>query len=432
VNAHIQQWLAFLKSDKHLTRLLYAGAASYRNSAPLLSPPEATHFIDRLRTSTESVMMAGSLHCILHPATRQVVMNTIPRLLRALTRRRVSQHKRTRGVTRGKINWPATIRGRALCRLSEAEYAITQHDNTCSTHENHVLYLVLRHASELCARLTKSGANLAAVAELHATASRSLRTFNRLGVSYHGACTSLMKQRARRMRDPVYGQAVEAEAVLSDLVDGDPWAAYLKLICDGWIQPAADDKLFELYMLAVTIDVCAEELGFGDPVESGLITAGRKWVARFRRESGQELRIYFDNSPPRRANQGPQYAVVTETYAVALGKAKRPDIRVTLHAEQEERHVLVEVKKTSDDAYMLSSVYKCFAYLYDYSYLFPDPGQSPKLILAYPADILLRPGRSDHALALTLVSAEPSQRARYAELLRAGLGLNVLPTSNAR
>jgi hypothetical protein len=234
------------------------------------------------------------------------------------------------------------------------------------------------------------------------------------------------------MRDPVYGQAVEAEAVLSDLVDGDPWAAYLKLICDGWIQPAADDKLFELYMLAVTIDVCAEELGFGDPVESGLITAGRKWVARFRRESGQELRIYFDNSPPRRANQGPQYAVVTETYAVALGKAKRPDIRVTLHAEQEERHVLVEVKKTSDDAYMLSSVYKCFAYLYDYSYLFPDPGQSPKLILAYPADILLRPGRSDHALALTLVSAEPSQRARYAELLRAGLGLNVLPTSNAR
>ena len=79
--------------------------------------------------------------------------------------------------------------------------------------------------------------------------------------------------------------------------------------------------------------------------------------------------------------------------------------------------MLLEVKRTEDDEYRRNSVYKCLAYLRDFSELWPGDDQRPKALLLFPNSLPSVPS----AQIRDLMILGDEQRDRLTELLSAAI-----------
>ncbi|MBF5096013.1 hypothetical protein F1643_18145 [Azospirillum sp. INR13] len=181
--------------------------------------------------------------------------------------------------------------------------------------------------------------------------------------------TNAMLIAARRHRRPEYRRAAALAAhrlALGSKEHDLQWRTILELLAVGWLEPIKDDNLFELYSLVLTIDVLAEELGFGEPVEYGLVAPERKHVACFDSRMGK-VHVYFNQTPAVALGVTSRYSVVRDAHAGIGGQERRPDVLVRLSKPDDTIvTVLVEVKKSTDGQYLSDSVYKMFGYLHDF------------------------------------------------------------------
>jgi hypothetical protein len=216
-----------------------------------------------------------------------------------------------------------------------------------------------------------------------------------------------MRRRAERHRNWRYGKVASLQAEFEAAVQQHRWAAILRLLRCGWFEPVSDEDLFELYCLTVILDVLANELEFGEPVAYGLIRRNRKEVARFQREEdGVSAAVFFNQSPSNFANIPSEYMATVKAHGVR-GASHRPDICVRFSAKPDEnRFLLLEMKKSQDLNYMRDSVYKALGYLRDFSELWAHvPDQHPKAIVLFPRDSSLVESKHEGEVDLVLASA---------------------------
>lgn len=223
---------------------------------------------------------------------------------------------------------------------------------------------------------------------------------------------------ARRSRRPEYRAAAdlaEARARLKSSPDDARWYATLMLLAVGWLEPVSDDDMFELYALTLVVDVVAQELGFGEPEEYGLVTSGRGHVAAFRGEQGR-LRVIFDQNPSGIVRAQDRYRGIVSGHRGVTGSARRPDISLVYERADGQRFVIVEVKRTANERYISDSIYKLFGYLYDFAAYWSDGHPTPRSVLLVPegisripnqpfADAAIVSGDDRQALASALRSA---------------------------
>lgn len=143
------------------------------------------------------------------------------------------------------------------------------------------------------------------------------------------------------------------------------WYSILALLAVNWLEPISDDDLFELYILVLTLDVLTDELGFGEPVEYGIVTKGRGHVAMFKDES-RKVQVFFDQTPAAVLNLKTRYASVVGAHRGLSGGQRRPDIMLVADIDGRQLITLVEMKKSDHGRYLSDSVYKVFGYLFDF------------------------------------------------------------------
>lgn len=181
-------------------------------------------------------------------------------------------------------------------------------------------------------------------------------------------------------------ELAEARARLKSPSEDARWFAILMLLAVGWLEPVSDDDMFELYSLTLVIDVIAQELGFGEPEEYGLVTSGRGHVAAFRNEHGR-LRVVFDQNPSAILRSQDRYRSIVAAHRGVTGNARRPDISIVYDGPESQRFVIVEVKRTANDRYVSDSIYKVFGYLYDFAAFWMPGHPSPRSILLIPEGV---------------------------------------------
>lgn len=184
----------------------------------------------------------------------------------------------------------------------------------------------------------------------------------------------------------------------------------------NWLEPVNDDDLFELYVLVLTLDLLSDELGFGEPVEYGLVTSRRGHVALFE-DDHQKARVYFDQTPAAVLGIPTEYRQVFAQHRGISGGERRPDILVVAEREGETRLVLIEMKKTVDGRYISDSVYKVFAYLYDFRDT-AGAGRTVKAVLVVPGGVSAAPGAS---AGQTVFVASGDDRAGMAQAMKDAL-----------
>jgi hypothetical protein len=107
----------------------------------------------------------------------------------------------------------------------------------------------------------------------------------------------------------------------------------------------------------------------------------------------QKIRVYFDQTPAAVLGIRTEYGqVLTQHYGISGGE-RRPDILIVAEREGKTRVVLIEMKKSVDGRYISDSLYKVFAYLYDFKDA-GGAGRTVKAVLVVPTGASAAPGRA--------------------------------------
>jgi hypothetical protein len=302
-------------------------------------------------------------------------------------------------------------------------FVVQRRHTTSDVGENRLLKLFLTQVREIVAatkKLVGTGAVLAELEQIDQSVIDAMKKPQIREVSSVSKATALMRSRARRHRNRHYGQMAELQAELQAVFAEEKWSAILRLLESNWVEPIDDDDLFELFVLVTTLDILEKEAGLSEPINYGLIKAGRKEVAKFQ-SSDREIDVYFDQGPARSFSILSEYGSIISDYIGFNSKAHRPDIIIRSRRKHAPTtYTLIEVKRSEDETYQRDSVYKVLGYLKDFADLWPYPSlQSPKAILVFPEKVTPKPNIDERDRDLVLVSSD--DRERFKNLIRRSL-----------
>ncbi|WP_194914590.1 hypothetical protein [Azospirillum sp. INR13] len=366
-------WSKFICSPRHAGRYLSSiGTAVRGKKADAVDLDVLRSFLDRLRQGPADVaLLVNAVDLILGDCLAFVVQD-LHRLLDHLSNEMVRRDEVVGPALRGNPRWDRTVLGRMAGSLPPGRYVSRTAHRSFDLPENLLLrWLVgnlLGAVIDIRRRVKAKGLH-PDLRVLSARCEEALRHHWFGSIDEPPTLTNAMLIAARRHRRPEYRRAAALAAhrlALGSKEHDLQWRTILELLAVGWLEPIKDDNLFELYSLVLTIDVLAEELGFGEPVEYGLVAPERKHVACFDSRMGK-VHVYFNQTPAVALGVTSRYSVVRDAHAGIGGQERRPDVLVRLSKPDDTIvTVLVEVKKSTDGQYLSDSVYKMFGYLHDF------------------------------------------------------------------
>lgn len=418
------QWLRCLEQPASPIRYLYAsGSTNPVPTSPMIDGV-VEDFLRKLTRKRVSYQLLSRLHYLAQPAVQEFLANKLHLLLRTMSRATNAEIEVCRRGVRGKVLWSPTLLARASGRADSTTYVVRRNGRSHDLPENRLVKLFLHQVVQTVGeveRLLGSAAVLSRFNEARQHAERALKSPYLEEVGLVRAVTTLMRQRARRNRNVLYGEACVLQQQLDAAVRQSKWEIILSLMTSGWFCPIDDDDLFELYVLSRVLSILESDMAFGAPREYGLIMQGRKHVARFVRDDALGASVYFDQSPWVAAGFGSEYMAIVADYDGVTGEQHRPDTIVAFEfPDGPRRCVIIEAKRTSSTAYMSESIYKVLAYLRDFSGMWdPERPQHPKAILVFSERAVPHAGAVEDRRDLVIVPPEDS--ARWKKMLNAVL-----------
>lgn len=405
-DARRQAWRDFICSPDHAGRFL----SSIGNAvAPAVSDQihldELNSFLASLEGGTEDALFLALVIELSSESYREFIEKRLALLLDQLSAETTRRHETVGPAARGAVRWMRTKVDRRLGRLPYGRYySITAH-RTYDIAENRVVRRLLTAMQVLLAE----AAELAGAGRLPARLEKlrhrveALQSHDAMrGLSATRITDRLDLEAGERSHRAPYREAARLVRALDRIGDRDDnrrWYALLMLLATGWLEPVSDDDIFELYVLALVLDVLANECDLGIPVEYGLVRANRRHVARFD-ANGTDLLVHFDISLARILKRGGRYSATVASYDGITGAERRPDIVLTRQGADERRVLLIEVKRSDDGRYLSDSIYKVFGYLYD----FEGSDVDLDAVLAVPESV--GPIQAGTPSAVTIVSGD--------------------------
>jgi hypothetical protein len=415
-----EAWRDFIcdpdRAGRHLSSIGrgVAGAASSAIELAVLHS-----FLQRLHNSADDVRLLGSAVDLIAGGYCAFAKVTLHRILDALSNEMLAQEQIVGPGLRGNPRWDRTLLLRMAGSLSPVHFVSRTSHRSFELPENQLLSWLVNDLSGTAAiieqRVGTSG--------LH-PALQNLREECDLAQRHHWfgtlsaplRLTPEMIAAATRHRRPEYRMAAALARRRFEMETNDHeawWYTVSSLLAVNWLEPVSDDDLFELYVLVLTLDLLKEELGLGEPVEYGLVTTRRGHIALFQ-DDQHRVRVYFDQTPATVLGIRTEYGRVIAQHRGLSGAERRPDILVVSERNGKTRLVLIEMKKTVDDRYISDSVYKVFAYLYDFRED-ASTGRSVKALLVVPTGISAEPGAP---LDRSLFVVSGDDRAAMAQALK--------------
>lgn len=328
-------------------------------------------FLEKLRGATDDLRLLGSTIDLIVGGYKTYAKGALHRVLDALSNEMLAMEQIVGPGLRGNPRWDRTILQRMAGTLSPVHYISRTSHRSFELPENQLLsWLVddlLRTVSLIEQRV--GTASLHADVQIIREECERARQHHWFGdISVPVRLTPEMMAAASRHRRPEYRAAAALALRRFEMQTNDHqarWYTMMSLLAVNWLEPMNDDDLFELYVLILTLDLLSDELGFGEPVEYGLVTSKRGHIALFEAKC-QKIRVYFDQTPAAVLGMQTEYSKVFAHHSGIAGGERRPDIMIVAECGSETRLVIVEMKKTTDGRYISDSIYKVFAYLHDF------------------------------------------------------------------
>ncbi|WP_047307617.1 hypothetical protein [Rhodopseudomonas palustris] len=379
-------------------------------------------FLEKLHGTADDVRLLGSAVDLIVGGYRTFTEGPLHRVLDSLSNEMLAREQIVGPGLRGNPRWDRTILQRMAGTLSPVHYVSRTSHRSFELPENQLLsWLVddLRRTVSIIEQRVGTTALHADIQTLRDECERARQHHWFSDISVPLRITPEMIAAASRHRRSEYRVAAKLARRRLEMETNDHhawWYTIMSLLAVNWLEPVNDDDLFELYVLVLALDLLSDELGFGEPVEYGLVTSKRRHVALFESEH-QTVRVYFDQTPAAVLGIPTEYGRVFAQHRGISGGERRPDILVVAERDGETRLVLIEMKKTVDGRYISDSVYKIFAYLYDFRDT-ASTGRTVKAVLVVPSGISAAPGAP---AGRTVFVASGDDRAGMAQAMRDAL-----------
>ena len=398
-------WCEFLcrkdSSARYFSGLTGVAAAT---APPILDYP-ANQFLSRLSEPEHARLLAEAVDLMTGPYT-EFFEEEAQRLLRSLRFASVPLSAVVGPHLKGSVDWAATLLGRSAGALAPSAFATRLTSRTFNTPANRVVRALAEEVYRATGRLEGAAKGSAppalrslGTAARHVLASYQLRGSDADWRLRHDDIWVARHGKDARVR--IAADLLQRRLSVRELGVRGRWPALLEMIRTGWLSPVSDDDLFELYALALVLDILEQELG-GGPDRYGLIVRGRDSVAEFDRPDGKRIRVYFDQSPSSVLASTSRYVAVAGQHIGLDVRPRRPDLLIVLERPSEEpRLLLIECKNTADGKYIRDSVYKAFAYLYDLQSFWKSCiDYSPRCILLVPEGIVPKSASNPEVLVV--------------------------------
>lgn len=379
-------------------------------------------FLEKLHGTVDDVRLLGTAVDLIVGGYRKYTEGPLHRILDALSNEMLAQEQIVGPGLRGNPRWDRTILQRMAGTLSPVHYVSRMSHRSFELPENQLLsWLVddLRRTVSTIEQRVGTATLHPDLQTLRDECERARQHHWFRDISVPPRLTLEMVAAASRHRRPEYRAAAALARRRLEMETNDHhawWYAILSLLAVNWLEPVNDDDLFELYVLVLVLDLLNDELGFGEPVEYGLVTSKRSHIAQFEGKH-QKVHVYFDQTPAAVLGIATEYSQVFAQHRGISGGERRPDILIVAEREDETRLVLIEMKKTHDGRYISDSVYKVFAYLYDFRDT-SGAGRTVKAVLVVPSGVSAAPSAPVNR---TVFVASGDDRAGMAQAMRDAL-----------
>ena len=385
-------WRDFICAPNRAGRHLSAigrGVAGAASDAIDLAVLQA--FLERLHDTADDVQLLGSAVDLIVGGYGAYAKGPLHRILDALSNEMLAQEQIVGPGLRGNPRWDRTILQRMAGTLSPVHFVSRTSHRSFELPENRLLsWLVddLRRTVSIVEQRVGTAGLHADLQSLRDECERARQHHWFSDISVPVRLTPDMIAAASRHRRPEYRAAAALARRRLELETNDhhaKWYTTMSLLAVNWLEPVSDDDLFELYVLVLALDVLSDELGFGEPIEYGLVTSRRSHVALYQ-DHCRRIRVYFDQTPAAVLGLSTEYGQVFAHHRGISGGERRPDILIVAEGEDAARLILIEMKKTADGRYISDSVYKMFAYLYDFRDT-AGVGGTVKAVLVVPGGV---------------------------------------------
>ncbi|MHA1285249.1 MAG: hypothetical protein ACTSYC_02885 [Promethearchaeota archaeon] len=351
--------------------------------------------------STETLL---TIYFLIDEKVQRFIRKYLRLILNSLTIYSVDAYNTSKGFVKGKLIMNATIQQFRLKEYKPTFYKCREIYRNYNTPENRLLKYLLFSIKSLFLKLpkhlsitSKKGSSrqesravenmenlLSTLSELKRLFFKHVHNIKLKSIELPKYIDNTMIERLLKARNPLYRKVYEIYNIYDTLFNSSELDEKLvrKLIDFKRIIPADLNKQFEIFILFLTLksfDDCSSRFNLN---KLGLILPRQDAIATYEYQNGPIIHIYYDRHPESEIYKKRSiYRKIIYDYFLEY-RIRRPDIIIEIINESQAKkaYFFIEIKNTKKKKYLLSSIYKSFAYLYDFSQLFPKE-QNPKLFL---------------------------------------------------
>jgi hypothetical protein len=394
-----QAWKEFICSSTHAGRhLSNIGQSVAVSRSDQIDIHELEAFLDRLKGGEDDVVFLANVVELTGGSYADFLETVLPDFLEQLSSETERRDQVVGPALVGSPRWGQTQIARRSGHLRFGQYYSRTAHRSYDVPENRVLAWLVHHLDQLADEVFRRARLRSAPLPIQRIADACD------GISTHPVLWTVASWEELDHRDLAaaetsnraeYRVAARLCRSLLAIMNTDPaarWHAILMLLAVDWLEPVADDDLFELFVLVTIIDVLGDEVAFGEAAEYGLVVGGRRHVALFEQDWGT-VSVHFDTSALAALGHRGKYPDIVAEYDGVTGSERRPDIIVSAAPEDgsPRRVIFVEIKRSDSDRYVSDGIYKVFGYLHDHQQLWPADQNNPRAILVIPGHVTKRP-----------------------------------------
>ncbi|MGE5403327.1 MAG: hypothetical protein ACM3PP_00105 [Candidatus Saccharibacteria bacterium] len=329
-----------------------------------------------LGLSSNDIDYLTAVHFLHENKIKQFMIKTAPELIRQLSKESHNEMKIFRGMVRGRLDWPATLKTQMQYGGDRSFVAVWERSRTYDLPENRLFKFLLSEIVRLSDMVGASNlvdneldeievikwADMAGT--LRNRAFQMLNTTVIAGIKTARGAADESVMRAERHRLPIYHELAET-AVLYRQAFSDN-AYYLRTAVESrFLEPLNWDVLFELWVLFKVMNT-AEKVGW--KIEhKRLIGRNSKSTADYFK-NGESLRIYYQRLPADMKSASIYGRLMDKS---GLSESfRRPDITIERSNSETTKFCIIEVKRSESRQYLADGAYKLMGYLRDYETCF--------------------------------------------------------------
>lgn len=387
-------WASFL--EEHFPGYLLPSSARHA-----LSEEAAARFLERITGRPEQLTLLRAVSTLSPRIAmlRDFALRELPELVRRLPARTETVRRDWEGGFQGRLDVRATL---PFHLVGQRTHFVTRaRTRRFDMPENVLVRAVAVRLLGLLERLRRASA-IASVgwgAELSACEASLRHTLSAtvLREVPDAVVTPFHEQAAAMGRSPCYALALAWYRALRDGMDSRDEQTIAQVVAQGALAPLDMPTRFELAVVVRLVHALWSRLDGSEPgrwtFHRTLVAAGRREIADLERDDGTHVRVFYNQAwlPAGPSDLGASH------YFEHTGRL-RPDVTVvTTSPEGAEHAVVIEVKLSSDRAYLLQGLHEAHLYRAEYAPLLTG---WPKAILVASGDVPGEPRRQDDVLAV--------------------------------